>query len=283
METRTHHSTSDRVFHVVCVLGIALPLVFGTWFVLDTCGRAWSGLSDPMLRLGLLSALVQSARVVGLALVLSLPVGIGAAIHLEYLASQGFFSTLTQRAFSLLAAIPSVLYGLLGLTVFTVLLRVRSLFATASITLALFLFPAIVEGTRRALQTVSPLVHEAALALGADPWRALVHVVLPLAVRKLAAEVLLLVSRALGTVAPLLVIGLLPPVAKVALVEPLAVLIFDSVADPNPARQPVAAAGIMVLLLLVAMLHLVASWLARPRLLESPSIVRGGSSGRGGP
>lgn len=282
METRTRHSTSDRVFHVVCAVGIALPLVFGAWFVLDTCGRAWSGLSDPMLRLGLLNALVQSARVVGLALALALPVGIGAAIHLEHLASPRSFSTLMQRAIRLLATIPSVLYGLFGLTVFTVLLGVRSLFATASITLALFFFPAVVESTRRALQTVSPLVHEAALALGADPWRVLVHVVLPLAMPKLAAEVLILLSRALGTIAPLLVIGLLPPVAKVALVEPLAVLIFDSVADPNPARQPVAAAGIMVLLLLVAMLHLGASWLARPRPLEGPSMVREGSSGRGG-
>ena len=245
MEQRRHPSlTADRVFHAACTLSVALPLVFGAWFVLDTFQHAWAGLSDPNSPANLLGTLVQSARVIGLALALALPVGIGAAVHLEHLGSQGLFAKLALRAITLLAAIPSVLYGLFGLTVLVGLLGLQSLFVTASITLALFLFPAIVERTRSALQTVPPLVHEAALALGADPWRALVHVVLPLALPKLMAELLLLVARSLGTVAPLLVVGFFPSSTPGVLVKPLAVHIFDSVADPDPARQTTTAAAI---------------------------------------
>jgi phosphate transport system permease protein len=272
---------SDRIFHVVCALGVVLPLGFGAWFVLDTLVRAWPGLSNPNLHLGLVAALLQSARIVGLALALALPVGIGAAVYLEHLASQRIFTALAQRAITLLAAVPSVLYGLFGLTLFTMVLGVRSMFVTASITLACFLFPVIVERTRAALQTVSPLVHEASLALGADPWRALVHVVLPLALPKLAAELLHLVARALGTAAPLLVVGILAPMPKVALVMPLAVRIFDSVAEPDPTQQTIAAAAIIVLLVMVVLLHVLASWLSKRPTTRARRTVREGLSERG--
>lgn len=291
--------TSDRIFHVICALGIVLPLGFGAWFVMDTLARTSAGLSVSNLHLGLFAALVQSARIVGFALALALPVGIGAAVYLEHLASQRFFTALAQRSITLLAAVPSVLYGLFGLTLFTILLGIQSMLVTASITLALFLFPVIVERTRAALQTVSPLMHEAALALGANPWRALVHVVLPLALPTLAAELLLLVARALGTAAPLLVVGMLAPhsniwgsgapsapfapnpAPKVALVEPLAVRIFDSVADPEPAQQTIAAVSVIVLLGMVVMLHVLANWLSKRPTTSSRRAMREGLSERG--
>ncbi len=272
-QPRVHAApAADRVFHAACALSVALPLVFGAWFVWDTASHAWSGFSNQTWPTTLLGALAQSLRVIGLALALALPAGIGAAIHLEHLGSQGFFSTLALRAITLLAAIPSVLYGLFGLTVLMGVLGIQSLVVTASITLALFLFPVIVERTRSALQTVPPLVHEAALALGADPWRALVHVVLPLALPKLVAELLLLVARALGTAAPLLIVGFSSASAKGTVVRPLAVHIFEAVADPDPVRQTTTAASIMVLLMLVALLHLAAT-----------RIGHEGSSGRGSP
>ncbi len=278
---RTHSTTSDRLFHAVCALGVALPLVFGAWFVVDTLGHAWPGLSNPTFRLGLFAALMQSARLVGFALALALPIGIGAAIHVEHLASPHFFTSLARRSITLLAAVPSVLYGLFGLTLLTMVLHVRSMFVTAATTLALFLFPMIVERSRCALRTVPPLVHDASLALGADPWRALVHVVLPLAMPRLVAEVLLIVARAVGTVAPLLVVGLLMPASKVLLIEPLAVLIFDAVAAPDPTHQTIAAAAAAVLLLVVVVLHVLANWLAGRGTPSSQSLAHEGLSDRG--
>lgn len=280
-DLRAHGATSDRLFHAVCALGVALPLVFGAWFVVDTLGRAWPGLSNPTVRLGLLAALMQSGRLVGFALALALPIGIGAAIYIEHLASQRFFTSLARRSITLLAAVPSVLYGLFGLTILTIVLDVRSMFVTATITLALFLFPMIVERTRSALRTVPPLVHEASIVLGADPWRALVFVVLPLAMPRLIAEVLLIVARALGTVAPLLVVGLLMPASKVLLFEPLAVRIFDSVSDPDPTHQTIAAAAVTVLVVVVVVLHVVANWLAARDSSNSRSLAHDGLSQRG--
>lgn len=229
---------------------------------MDTLGHAWPGLSNQTIRLGLLAALEQSLRLVGFALALSLPLGLGAAIYLEHLASQRFFTQLVQRAMTLLAAVPSVLYGLFGLTLFTLILGVKSMFVTAAMTLGLFLFPVIVERTRSALQTVPPLVHEASLALGADPWRALVFVVLPLTLPRLAAEVLLVITRALGTVAPLLVVERLVIFPQVMRIEPIATRIFDSIADPDPQQQTIAACAIITLLSLIVILHLFAHRLA---------------------
>jgi phosphate transport system permease protein len=281
MSLRRHGTTSDRLFHAVCAFGVALPLVFGAWFVVDTLQRAWPGLSNPTFRFGLLAALLQSARVVGFALALALPIGIAAAIHIEHLASQRFFTSLARRSIALLAAVPSVLYGLFGLTLLTMVLDVRSIFVTTSITLALFLFPMVVERSRSALRTVPPFVHEASLALGADPWRALVHVVLPLAIPKLAAEVLLIVARALGTVAPLLVVGLLMPAPKVLVIEPLAVRIFESVTSPDPAHQTIAAAAVIALLLVVVVLHVLANWVANRGTSNTRRFTDDGLSERG--
>lgn len=281
MVHRSRTAPADHVFHVLCVLGAVLPLCFVAWFVMDTLLRAWPGLSNPTVRIGLLLTLMQSAQIIGLALALALPIGIGAAIFLEHLAYQRFFAARAQRAIALLAAVPSVLYGLFGLTVFTALLGVQSIFLTASITLALFFFPIIVERTRAALQTVPSSLHDASLALGADPWRALVHVVLPLAWPKLAAEVLHLVARALGTAAPLLVVGMLAPMHKVAVVQPLAVQLFDSSTDPDPTQQTVAAAAVILLLVLVVTLYGMASWLSGNSTTTAQRVVREGSSERG--
>jgi len=271
--SQSRESLTDRVFRLFCLVGVALPLVFGAWFVVDTFVHAWPGLSDQSVRIGLFVALEQSLRLVGFAVALSLPLGLGAAIYLEHLASQRFFTAVAQRAMTLLAAVPSVLYGLFGLTLFTVILGVRSMFTTAAMTLGLFLFPVIVERTRSALQTVPSLVHEASLALGADPWRALVHVVLPLTLPKLAAEVLLVIARALGTVAPLLVVERLVTFPPVMRIEPIAMRIFDSVADPDPHQQTIAACAIITLLTLIVILHLFAH-----RLAGRQGLSEGGAS-----
>lgn len=260
--SQSQESTTDRTFRLFCLIGVVLPIAFGLSFAVVTFFDAWPGLSNPTIRSRLLAALVQSGRLVGLAVALSLPLGVGAAIHLEHFASQRYFTALSQRAMTSLASVPSVLYGLFGLTLFTLVLGVESMFVTAAMTLGLFLFPVIVERTRSALQTVPPLVHEASLALGADPWRAFVHVVLPLVLPKLAAEMLLIIARALGTVAPLLVIERLEVQAEGMGIEPLATRIFSSVSDPNPLQQTTAAAAIIMLLTLIVILHVVAHRLA---------------------
>lgn len=271
--SRAQESTADRIFRFVCLVSVALPLVFGAWFVLDTLVRAAQSLSSLYVRVELFSALLESARMVGAALAVSLPLGFGAAIYLEYLASRRFFPTLAQRAVSSLAAVPSVLYGLFGLTLFMVLLDVHSIFTTGALTLGLFLFPIVVQRTRDALQTVPPLVHEASLALGADPWRAFVHVVLPLALPKLAAEVLLVIARALGTVAPLLVVERFvddPPTWRI---KPLATRIFDSITHRDPAEQTLAAPAIITLLALIVILHVVAHRLAGRKSLSGRGML----------
>ncbi len=250
-------SLPDRVFHVVCAMCLAVPLALAGWFVMTTLADAAPGLSDEMLRADILSVLEYSVRLVMLAVLFAFPLGIGAAVFLEERAPTSRFARLVERFISLLASVPSILYGLFALAFFSRLLDIRSTLMTSSLTLALLLFPMIVQQGRDALRSVSPLIREAALALGADRWRALVHVVLPLAMPKIIAGVLLASARALGTAAPLLALGAYPS-------EPtdpnraLALLIFQFTDAQYSATSAVA---VVVLLAVIVVLHLVANWL----------------------
>jgi len=281
-------SRADRLFHLLCPLCAALPLGQGAGAGLGSARlrRGWTGFpgwwalaSDTPTNLVLLEVWGQM-EIVGVAAALAFPVGIGVAVYLEHVAHRGFFATIARRTIALLAAVPSVLYALCGVTVLVVCLDVRSKFVTLACCLALFLFPIVVERTRAALQTVSPLIHEASLALGADPFRAIVHVILPLAMPALASEMLLILARALGTVAPLLVVDVFTPRPKVDFIVPLSVRIFRSGTDPHPGHQMAAATAVLLLLILVVVLHVLANWLSR-RNSFSARRAGGGLSERG--
>lgn len=268
-------SRADRLFHLFCICGIALPLGCGAWFFVATLVHGWPGLvmaSQSLFNSALGVALLElwwQMEFVGVAAALAIPLGIGVAVYLEHLAHRGFFATIARRAIALLAAVPSVLYGLCGVTVLVVCLDVQSKFFTLACCLALFLFPIVVERTRAALQTVSPHVHEASLALGADPFRALTHVILPLAMPSIASEMLLVLARALGTVAPLLVVNVFTakPDAKITVLDPLSIRVFHLSADPT-LLQPEYAAGeaalaVLLLLGVLVVLQIVAKLLTR--------------------
>jgi phosphate transport system permease protein len=262
----------ERAFRAICILAIALPLLllvvlFGSALVEAWPRLSWGFLSSypsrKAIEAGILPALVGSAALMGLTAVMAIPVGLGAALYLEEYAKPGRITSLIELNISNLAGVPSIIYGLLGLELFVRILDLgRSLIAGAA-TLALLLLPMVVMASREALRTVPRSLREASFALGADRWQTLRRVVLPMCMPGVLTGVILSLARAIGETAPLITIGALTYVAFLpdGVTSPFTALpiqIFNWVSRPQPAFHVNAAAGIIVLLVLMLLMNGVA-------------------------
>ena len=215
---------------------------------------------------GIWHALTGSIVVILVTAALAAPIGVGAAIYLEEYGSRSLLARLVEINITNLAAVPSIIYGLLGLGLFVRALGMgRSVLAGAS-TLALLVLPMIILATREALRAVPPSIREGSYALGATRWQTVWYQVLPVALPGILTGAILALSRAIGETAPLITIGALTFVAFApdGLWSPFTVLpiqIFNWVSRPQPAFQVNAAAAILVLLALLLTMNGAAVWL----------------------
>ncbi len=212
---------------------------------------------------GILPALVGSVYVIGLTTLIAVPLGVGAAIHLEEYGVRGRFSRIIEINISNLAGVPSIIYGLLGLGLFVRVLGMGRSVLAGSCTLALLVLPVIIISTREALRAVPKSLREGSHALGATRWQTIWHQVLPAAFPGILTGLILALSRAIGETAPLITIGALTyvPFLPSDLYSPFTVLpiqIFNWVSRPQAAFAENAAAGIVVLLLLLLAMNAVA-------------------------
>jgi phosphate transport system permease protein len=212
---------------------------------------------------GIYPALIGSIYLIGLTTILALPVGVAAAIYLEEYGKGKWFERLIEINIANLAGVPSIIYGLLGLGLFVRALGFgRSVLAGAA-TLALLVLPIVILSTREALRTVPKSLREGSYALGATKWQTIWHQVLPSALPGLFTGVILALSRAIGETAPLITIGALTyvPFAPDSVWSPFTVLpiqIFNWLSRPQAAFAENAAAGIIVLLMLLLTMNAVA-------------------------
>ena len=209
---------------------------------------------------GIYHALTGSIFVIALTGALALPVGVAAAVYLEEYGSRSRLARLIEINISNLAAVPSIIYGLLGLGLFVRALNMeRSVMAGAS-TLALLVLPVVILSTREALRTVPGSIREGSYALGATKWQTIWHQVLPMALPGILTGLILALSRAIGETAPLLTIGAATfiPFAPDGIWSAFTVLpiqIFNWVSRPQADFQENAAAGIIVLLALLLVMN----------------------------
>ncbi|MDG1532624.1 MAG: phosphate ABC transporter permease PstA [Paracoccaceae bacterium] len=158
---------------------------------------------------GLKGALIGSAWALLICFLISFPLGIGAAVYLEEFAPKNRFSNLIEVNINNLAAVPSVVFGLLALSVFIGWFGLpRSAPLVGGMTLALMTMPTIIIATRAALKSVPPSIREAALGLGASPQQTVFGHVLPLAMPGILTGTIIGLAQALGETAPLLLIGM---------------------------------------------------------------------------
>ena len=202
-------------------------------------------------------------------LALSFPAGIMAAIYLQEFAPKNTLTDLIEVNINNLAAVPSIVFGLLGLAVFLNFFQMpRSAPLVGGVVLALMTLPVIIIAARAALLAVPPSIREAALAVGATPMQTVFHHVAPLALPGMLTGAIIGMARALGETAPLLMIGMVAFIADIpqGVTDPATVLpvqIFIWADSPERAFMAKMAAGILVLLGFLIAMNLLAVLLRR--------------------
>lgn len=197
----------------------------------------------------------------------ALPLGVMTAIYLEEFAPRHWFNELIEVNINNLAAVPSIVFGLLGLALYLSVLGLpRGSALVGGLTLALLVLPVIIIATRAALRAVPPSIRDAARGLGASELQVVLHHVLPLALPGMMTGVILGVARALGETAPLLMIGMVAFIADVptlatdpATVMPVQIYLWAS--SPEIGFVQKTAAAILVLLVILLILNVSAVWL----------------------
>ena len=205
--------------------------------------------------------------VVGLTAIFTIPVGIGTAIYLEEFARKNRLTRLIELNISNLAGVPSVIYGLLGLAVFVQFLFNGSRNLTAgALTMTLLILPIVIIASQEAIKAVPSSYRDAAYAMGATRWQVVKTVVMPQAVPGMMSGIILALSRAVGESAPILIISSLVwvtfvPTSPDSKFTVLPLQIFTWVSQPQEDFRSIAAAGIIVLLLILLGMNAVAIWI----------------------
>ena len=218
---------------------------------------------------GVLGAVVGSALMLLVTALIALPLGVGAALYLEEFAPKGRITNLIEVNINNLAAVPSIIYGLLGLALFINWMHLpRASPLVGGLVLALMALPTIIIATRSALKAVPPSIREAALAMGASKTQTVFHHTLPLAMPGVMTGAIISMAHALGETAPLLLIGMVSFVPGIphAVTEPsgaLPSLIYIWENASERAFHERTAAAIMVLLAFMIVMNAAAVLLRR--------------------
>jgi phosphate transport system permease protein len=220
---------------------------------------------------GIQAALWGTIWLMGVCALFIVPVGVATAIYLEeYADDRRWWNRLIEVNIQNLAAVPSIVYGILGLA-FLVRgpLELGPVILAGGLTLGLLVLPVVIIAAREAIRAVPPSIREGSMALGATQWQTIRRQVLPAAIPGIATGVILALARAIGETAPLIVVG----AATVVAFNPsgvndfftaMPIQIFDWITRPSNDvndYRPLAAAGILLLMILLLLMNSVAIWL----------------------
>lgn len=218
---------------------------------------------------GFWGSMVGSVLTVLVCMLLALPVGVMAAVYLEEFARKNWFTDLIEININNLAAVPSIIFGLLGLSVYLNTMELpRSAPLVGGMTLALLILPVIVISTRIALRAVPGSIRDAARGLGASPVQIVAHHVLPLSMPGIMTGTILSMARAIGETAPLLMVGMVAFISDVprhftdpATVMPVQVYLWAG--SPEMGFVEKTSSGIMVLITVMLLMNLGAIFLRK--------------------
>jgi phosphate transport system permease protein len=261
----------DQAFEWLLIASCAIAILLLLILVLDVIRDGFGALDLQFLTsfpsfnpeiAGLLSSLTGSLWLMGLCAAFIVPVGVATAVYLEeYADGTKWWNRFIEVNIQNLAAVPSVVYGILGLA-FLVRgpLGLGRVLLAGALTLGLLVLPVVIIAGREAIRAVPPSIREGSLALGATQWQTIWKQVLPAAIPGIATGVILALSRAIGETAPLIVVGAAAFVAfnprgPFDTFTALPIQIFDWISRPQPEFQVLAAAGIIVLLAMLLVMN----------------------------
>ena len=217
------------------------------------------------LRAGVQSALLGTVWVISVTAVITLPIGIAAAVYLEeYANPKRWYNRLIELNIQNLAAVPSVVYGILGLAFFNRALNLGGSVLTIALTLSLLVLPIVIISAREAIRSIPTSIREGSLALGATRLQTVRRQILPNSIAGTATGAILALSRAIGEAAPVLICasGLIfitfNPSSLTDQATVLPIQIFSYITRPQEEFRTVAAAAIMLLLLVLLIMNSIA-------------------------
>lgn len=293
--------TQENVYELV-LERVVEPTVVATWTLRDSIFRraeieafiqdvpngsldfrswlTWNFVTSPQSSTpedaGIRTAILGSLWVILITLLVSLPLGVGAAIYLEEYAEKSWFNQLIDTNINNLAGVPSIIYGMLGLAIFVRVMEPLTsgtffgvgdpttangrTVLSAGLTLALLILPLIIINAREAIRAVPSSLRQASYGLGATKWQTIWNHVLPTALPGILTGNILAMSRAIGETAPLVVIGastfiVVDPSNPFAKFTTLPIQIYQWTARPQDEFRNIAAAAIIALLVLLLTLN----------------------------
>lgn len=212
---------------------------------------------------GIYTALLGTIWLMAVVAPVSLLLGVSTAIYLEEYAKANRFTNFIKVNISNLAGVPSIVFGLLGLTVFVRALALGTSVLAAGLTMSLLVLPVIIVSSQEAIRAVPKELREASFGLGATKWQTIVRVVLPAAIPGILTGGILALSRAIGETAPLVVLGLplflaFLPKTLLDMFTVLPMQIYNWTGRPQEEFHALAAAGIIVLLVMLIIMNSIA-------------------------
>ncbi|WP_449621305.1 phosphate ABC transporter permease PstA [Robertmurraya sp. Marseille-Q9965] len=264
------NNLAKRLFFLATLVGLVVLVILIYRVVTDSIG--WidfdfltNKLSTDAERAGIMGAISGTFWLMLVVAPITFILGVGTAIYLEEYAKKGRFQSFIQINISNLAGVPSIVFGLLGLTVFVRGLGMGAVVLAGGLTMALLVLPVVVVSAQEAIRAVPQFLRDASYGMGATKWQTIKNVVLPAALPGILTGVILALSRAIGETAPLVVLGipalLLPlpdGIFDKFTVMPLQIYYWTIDAALVAEYANLAAATIVVLLVLLFLMNSVA-------------------------
>jgi phosphate transport system permease protein len=212
---------------------------------------------------GVYAALIGTMWLMAVVAPVSLLLGVGTAIYLEEYAKDNAITNFIKVNISNLAGVPSIVFGLLGLTIFVRALALGTSVLAAGLTMSLLVLPVIIVASQEAIRAVPNQLREASFGLGATKWQTIVRIVLPAAIPGILTGGILALSRAIGETAPLVVLGMplflaFLPRTFLDSMTVLPLQIYNWTGRPQVEFHALAAAGIIVLLVMLIIMNSIA-------------------------
>lgn len=259
----------NEIFKYVFLAGLVFALLVLSTLIYDVVSKGGGWVNLDFLRnfpsrrpeqAGLYPALIGSLWLMMLIVPMVFIVGVGAAIYLEEYAPKNRVTSFIEVNISNLAGVPSIVFGLLGLTIFVRIMELGNSIMAGALTLGLMSLPIVIVASQEALRSVKMELRHASLALGASKWQTTFNVVLPSAIPGIITGIILAVSRAIGETAPLIMVGAATfisttPSSVFSDFTALPIQIYNWTSRPQAEFQNLAAAGIIVLMTMLIIMN----------------------------
>ncbi|WP_226036909.1 phosphate ABC transporter permease PstA [Aquibacillus saliphilus] len=265
----------NQTFKYVFIFAMSLALIALSVLIYRILSQGLGHLNIDFLRqypapypdkAGLFAGIMGSLYLMLLIAPISITIGVSTALYLEEYAAKNKFTRFIQTNVQNLAGVPSIVFGLLGLTFFVYLFSFGYTLIAGALTMSLLILPVIVVASQEAIRFVPNEIRQASIAMGATKWQTIWRIVLPAAIPGILTGSILALSRAIGETAPLIIVGAAAaiytiPDSLTSKYTAMPIQIYNWTSRPQEEWQYIAGAGIIVLLVILLLMNSIAIWI----------------------